>query len=615
MRNNYFYMKVHQGGPLADFPEMIEANPTGFKQKYFRSAQWILSQYPKDATHSGTPSEGSCAGDYLDGRLIGKCEYDDLPESEKEEYTRGFLRIISASVRKMPGKNKKHELFIPYPERAENLAPMLNIERSALEKFYGLADELVELDKAKTINSPNERRPYTPLDTVERLRAERNSVSSVRLRDGHIVYFDINKEGNVCDISFSAIWRGAVKMNNNEESLVASMHDFFPAELRPYNSKRETISLAEWMFGFVEQRNIGTSIALGTSGDENGIARRAYSGRIRFSTARIDPKQKQGSISDYFVNGDVPYPNPGQKPDFAAVDYVALRELSSPKPPSPQLYFKRSNLEPRPIEKVELAPLRHVPQGRKMYLHIPSAYEDPDNCEGKPWLTGKDVADGGKRRCAVRPVRCRTVFWFHLDFDNLHKNELELLCFALQPSEAFRHKLGMGKSIGLGSVQIEPVALCLINRKSRYSEANSLFSPRRYSEVHFNSEQAISDLPDKYYLREKLCRTALSKEPKTPKYFAEIYRQRIQGTDTSKALELIGEPEHAKSMAGDGVEVCPPYSSGKEPWGEDDTYEWFANNDSHFNVYMPVQSVGRKRRLLSRRNLARSLACHGPGGR
>ena len=40
-----------------------------------------------------------------------------------------------------------------------------------------------------------------------------------------------------------------------------------------------------------------------------------------------------------------------------------------------------------------------------------------------------------------------------VDFDNLSPRELGLLLYALKPAEGFRHKLGMGKPIGLGGVR------------------------------------------------------------------------------------------------------------------------------------------------------------------
>ncbi|MBK6744816.1 MAG: hypothetical protein IPG66_18425 [Hydrogenophilales bacterium] len=80
----------------------------------------------------------------------------------------------------------------------------------------------------------------------------------------------------------------------------------------------------------------------------------------------------------------------------------------------------------------------------------------------------------------VTPIQPRKDFHFHLDFENLSEWELGALCYALQPSLDYRHKLGMGKPLGLGSIHIEPVGMFLVNRVKRYLSPSS-----RYTTVWF----------------------------------------------------------------------------------------------------------------------------------
>jgi hypothetical protein len=218
-----------------------------------------------------------------------------------------------------------------------------------------------------------------------------------------------------------------------------------------------------------------------------------------------------------------------------------------------------------------------------MYLHVPEAFKDPDKLEGKPWHTRRNADDGAKRQCAVRPVKSGNTFWFHADFDNLSRKELELLCFALRPSEDFRHKLGMGKSIGLGSVEIEPVAICLIDRGKRYAELPNLFSQQRYSKVGFDAGRAQNELPEEYYPTERREISGSVTRSETTAQFAQSYREKIDGTDVWKALELLGEPKHVQRMAAQDIPVCPPYIAEKACWEEQKTYEWFARNAAQIN--------------------------------
>lgn len=54
--------------------------------------------------------------------------------------------------------------------------------------------------------------------------------------------------------------------------------------------------------------------------------------------------------------------------DAVKVTDVPLKNLASPKPPSPALYFKRKNGKDAYISKKDLNPQEHVPHGRKFHL-------------------------------------------------------------------------------------------------------------------------------------------------------------------------------------------------------------------------------------------------------
>jgi RAMP superfamily len=106
-------------------------------------------------------------------------------------------------------------------------------------------------------------------------------------------------------------------------------------------------------------------------------------------------------------------------------------------------------------------------QGQKAYLHH-AASSNPD---AQPFKTNRP----NERQSFVTPLRAGVQFTFDIRFDNLSEAELDLLCFAIRPSEAFRHKIGYAKPLGLGSVRIDPVGLTLIDRAARY-RAQSVFA-------------------------------------------------------------------------------------------------------------------------------------------
>ncbi len=247
------------------------------------------------------------------------------------------------------------------------------------------------------------------------------------------------------------------------------------ANLLPMAEHRTLITPAERLFGFVpadapEEKNKDTRI-------------RALAGRLRFSHARLDP----ACSGQYLPNPE--YKGEEYGGEIVGAGYQRLRELSGPlkdaKPPngmknaSAALYYRRpggaAGLIPRD-DLVRARPGEVLPQGRKFYLHHAPA--------GEPWKTMateqedriSDPAAGAaaSRKTAAKLLARGQDFVFDIAFDNLSTHELGLLLFALKPSPAFRHKLGLGKPIGLGSVEVKPEALHIVDRRRRYAGEDPL---------------------------------------------------------------------------------------------------------------------------------------------
>lgn len=107
--------------------------------------------------------------------------------------------------------------------------------------------------------------------------------------------------------------------------------------------------------------------------------------------------------------------------------FVTLRELGSPKPTHTAFYQQAEQQK-----------------GRKFYYHqrqVTDAAHIPTQ------------AARTHRNVSIQPVVSGT-FRFEIDYSNLTEAELGLLFYTLELNLELYHKIGMGKPLGLGSVQI-----------------------------------------------------------------------------------------------------------------------------------------------------------------
>ncbi len=100
--------------------------------------------------------------------------------------------------------------------------------------------------------------------------------------------------------------------------------------------------------------------------------------------------------------------------------------------------------------------------GRKFYFHH------------KQLLTEKELLptrdNDGYRNQYIRPLAIGTDFSARIDFINLLADEFAALLFAILPRSDIRHKIGYGKPLGLGSVQLNVTNLQLVDYTNRYKQ-------------------------------------------------------------------------------------------------------------------------------------------------
>ncbi|HUN23598.1 MAG TPA: TIGR03986 family CRISPR-associated RAMP protein [Anaerolineales bacterium] len=231
------------------------------------------------------------------------------------------------------------------------------------------------------------------------------------------------------------------------------------------------IDIAENLFGFVRGQN-------------------TVAGRVFFSDALLANEQT-----------DVWY---SEKP-------VVPQILSGPKPTSFQLCLTQS----KPDDKTALnhydSPQTTL-RGYKMYWHRGASpdFEGQVNIEKREMQNEQGRREKDTQHTLIRPVKSDVKFTFTIRFENLHAVELGALLWALQPPPLHKnrticHKLGMGKPLGLGSIQIcdGDVKVKIDDRSKRYQ---NLFDEQGWAEPTQSNEDYLGKFKSYFesYMEQKL---------------------------------------------------------------------------------------------------------------
>ncbi|MEW6127210.1 MAG: TIGR03986 family CRISPR-associated RAMP protein [Acidobacteriota bacterium] len=549
--------------PLCNFSQRLPtgclkvklSSPQNFTTFSFENQQYYYMK--KDERHGTTVQP------------IAEEVWDQMPQSQKGTYERGILRIMENANRKKDFHElrRKHELFIYLPKNKTNFDDLsglgiLDILPEAVECFESLAELRTDED---------EQLPYEPVGTK---RNNGNEDKNLKLKHGDLVYFrseTINQHQVVVEVAYSCIWRKRVEAETTKRA--ETTFNFFEAidsDILPFNQKRELITLAEQIFGFVENNEHLKNKK--KVKEELSLAGCVYPSPARFAGIKNESGwQSIKSYEDFYVQNI-------EDPE----GWTILKTLGSPKPPSPAMYFKNADGTGGYIAKDKLEPIirnkeenpigGHSPQGRKFYLHHNSS-------GSQNWKSKNLDPQTFKLKMQAMPVKENSVFYFHLDFDNLNDDELGALLYALRPTKEFRHKLGLGKPIGLGRIRIEPLGLFLVDRSKRYKSEN-LFTPRyarswkaiKNPNVYPWIEDAVdfSELPDRYR-REKT--TIGTPDLILPGSLHENFREKIE-PPIRNALELIGDPSKVTQA------VHYPTVQPQNGNDEEDSYQWFVANDT-----------------------------------
>jgi CRISPR-associated protein (TIGR03986 family) len=231
--------------------------------------------------------------------------------------------------------------------------------------------------------------------------------------------------------------------------------DFVPEELRD----NRITDLTEAIFGFVAE--------------DNKDKRKPRAGRVYFCDGRLVD---------------------GQESIWLAENAITPKIMSGPKPTSFQHYLTQQ--EPDTVDTGErdkkgdpksetrldhyASPPPHntVIRGQKLYWHKAGTglreIEEPEKVYFEGDNQQRPPKPPNTQNTQIKPVKAGIQFQFRLHFENLRAFELGALLWALtlpgEEGKNYCHKLGMGKALGMGSIQLTVHALKISNRQERYKK-------------------------------------------------------------------------------------------------------------------------------------------------
>lgn len=372
----------------------------------------------------------------------------------------------------------------------------------------------------------------------------RTTYTPWRLRPGQFVYYRA-KGSQATEIRPSQIWRAKA----------GAAHDYFARiapDLLPWGApaRKGGLSPAEALFGVVERQK--------AADQKSG---RNLAGRVRFGHGRFFGPT-----------------NPIQLPE------ITLKILSSPKPPSPAMYFHDKGERGQYLSRSDMAngyreeQAKIRPNGCKIYIH-----HRRQEVKQEPWRSRNDENDHQKLR--IRPLQAGQAFYFHIDFDNLSCQELDLFLTAIRPAAEHRHRLGLGKPLGLGTVRLDICACCLRDTTGRYTAAG-LTAPR-YGEVW---KEIADDTWHPHYPAEA---TAIADAQAARPAAWQLDDNPLIDRKTRDLIATLGDPGRVKLPVQAPLTAAKRQSPAAEQ--EQETFEWFVQNDAkgqHHRQALPEPRAG-----------------------
>jgi CRISPR-associated protein (TIGR03986 family) len=331
-----------------------------------------------------------------------------------------------------------------------------------------------------------------------------------KLENGEPLFYIEDKSGKIEYFGSTMMFRLLYNPNNCEPHKIS---DFVPNNLKQDNDENQ--DLAETIFGYVRQ---------------NSQSVRA--GRVFFTDA-IWEKQCEDEYP-FFKRPLEPTDDGRRVPKI----------LASPKPSSFQLYLNQPIIDTTKDKhgntiqdgskiKSYYDKNETLIRGTKLYWSkksLSNAQEDfvdldtkissnengfrvdkfKTDLKGKTFHNGKkgEWIEDSSQHTVIRPVQSETHFESKVYFENLTKLELGVLLTALELPTSKRHRLGMGKPLGLGTIKIETEIFLEQRNKqendSTKSRYESLFDVENWHIPVKNNTRNIADDCKTYFRQEIL---------------------------------------------------------------------------------------------------------------
>ena len=257
-----------------------------------------------------------------------------------------------------------------------------------------------------------------------------------RLTDGSPAFALLDSSGNICAIGANMM------MSLRYEHSISQVSE------RPMKLPLPDLDMTQALFGRVREGNTGSVT--------NQIR-----GRLFFEDAICTDKARA-------------------EPHLAVTHKVILM---GPKPTSFQVYLKQRDGQPLKHWDTDDAEIA----GRKMYWHRSSEAVEAA-------LQAQLPKDQERLASSLQPLPRGAKFAGRVRFENLTDAELGGLYASIHLPDGLAHKFGMGKSIGLGSVQVSISEVTLIDHKKRYASLAVDAGYVRGAEVQSRLAQCYSSL-------------------------------------------------------------------------------------------------------------------------
>lgn len=504
----------------------------------------------------------------------------DFPQVEPSDPARqqccGIVRFLQ-DKRESGHKSSDFAVFIRIPDQwnVNGQFAFDRVDPSLLVPAEAACARFDAIVADKFSSAPGDKKKFSCTELVGQTpfklpRKKGDQPGNPGLRQGDLVYFRPASPTEVESVSISGIWREGVRWMWNPDTGEPDLLD--SAERRPMHARREIVTLAEKLFGWVDD------VAQQRPQGEGAAAQLpAYKGRVRVSDAvsavRLEDSSPEANDGAQLKNGS-PHPDA----PAAVRAYFPLKILASPKPPCPEFYLVDTDLvdteqpESKKIRRDFIKKGAVKIQGTKYYLVHRETWDQDAPGHWKTGLGGQEL----HQKCFVRPIKRQTSFWFHVEFENLTAEELELLCYCLHPTDRFVHRCGLGKPLGLGAVTLTPVAIAYVDRLTRYrQDPIRLGQAKRFVQTVGNRKELAAIPPS---IRDDAGLEAASAQ------FQEAEDGRVEAcppgvVDLARRFQArIPEQHQILKLVGslpDGTdEVDYPPGSGPEA----KIYEWFVHN-------------------------------------